>query len=133
MSPLRESDSTQLYQKVPADLLRKARERHVSTAPPPPPSSNKANPRPFSGALHEDPWAIADERTAVFAPPPELLASVRAAAASAGLIPKDSPPSDPDAEARVTAEFALTESGSPAGQRAGYSAHPLASWIEHAR
>jgi len=111
MPPQRESDSTQLYQKVPADLLRKARERHVSTAPPPPPSSNKANPKPFTGGgFHEDPWAVADERTAVFAPPPELLASVRAAAASAGLIPSDAQPSDPEAEARVTAEFTLTES-----------------------
>ena len=108
MSPLRESDSTQLYQMVPADLLRRA--RHVST-PPPPPSSNKANPTPFSG-LREDPWAIADERTAVFAPPPELLASVRAAAASAGLLANNTQPSDPEAEARITAEFTLTESGS---------------------
>ena len=89
----------------------------MSTAPPPPPSSNKANPKPFTGGLHEDPWAVADERTAVFAPPPELLASVRAAAASAGLIPSDAQPSDPEAEARVTAEFTLTESAAAESPR----------------
>ncbi|MGC4089097.1 MAG: hypothetical protein QM756_14680 [Polyangiaceae bacterium] len=98
-APVRESESTQLYQRVPQDLLRKA--RHAST-PPPPPSSGKGVKQ-----LREDPWAIADERTAVFAPPPELLASVRAAALSAGLNPDDAAPAppEPEAQTRITAEF----------------------------
>ncbi|MFZ5890635.1 MAG: hypothetical protein ACOY0T_06150 [Myxococcota bacterium] len=105
LEPQRESDSTQLYQKVPADLLRKA--RHISTPPPPTPQAK-------SGHTGEDPWAVADERTAVFAPPPELLASVRAAAASAGLLPEESNKSgEVDQEARVTAEFAITDPVAP--------------------
>jgi hypothetical protein len=99
-SPQQESDSTQLYQKVPADLLRKARENHLSSAPPPP-RANAAS----ASQVREDPWATADERTAVFAPPPELLASVRAAAASAGLLPSDGPASEPAPSGRITAEF----------------------------
>jgi hypothetical protein len=99
-SPQQESDSTQLYQKVPADLLRRARESHLSSAPPPPRTSAAS-----ASQLREDPWATADERTAVFAPPPELLASVRAAAASAGLLPSDGPASEPAPSGRITAEF----------------------------
>ena len=109
----RESDSTQLYQMVPADLLRKARELQVPSEPPAPaPSAKRA--AVSAEAFREDPWATADERTAVFAPPPELLASVRAAAASAGLIPKEeassetSPPSG-----RITAEFDVQQPDSP--------------------
>lgn len=107
----RESDSTQLYQMVPADLLRKARDLQAPSEPPAP----RPKRAPASAeAFREDPWATADERTAVFAPPPELLASVRAAAASAGLIPKDevagetSPPSG-----RITAEFDLQQPDPP--------------------
>lgn len=106
-APQRESDSTQLYQKVPADLLRKARESHISSAPPPrAPSATTAGSVP-----REDPWATADERTAVFAPPPELLASVRAAAVSAGLLPSDAPASEREpASGRITAEFDVASS-----------------------
>ncbi|HET9930539.1 MAG TPA: hypothetical protein VFQ35_07625 [Polyangiaceae bacterium] len=106
IAPQRESDSTQLYQMVPADLLRKARELQAASEPPAP----RPAAMPSADSLREDPWATADERTAVFAPPPELLASVRAAAASAGLIPKDEPAGETSPPSgRITAEFSLQD------------------------
>lgn len=132
-----ESDSTQLYQMVPADILRKAREMQALSEPPAAPETKRK--MPSADSLREDPWATADERTAVFAPPPELLASVRAAAASAGLIPKDevagetSPPSG-----RITAEFDVQAPDSPAASvtaakpqvtRAAVAAEPRATAI----
>jgi hypothetical protein len=101
--PVTSSDHTQLSRRAPADLLREAREL-PSYAPPAPSGPPSARATPVAPAMpagsRDEAWAaIADERTAVFAPPPELLASVRAAAAAAGITlgsPAEVSPSAPN-------------------------------------